>query len=228
MSLTLQNIEKYPIFYLNNVFIPYIKSLENVLKQGVLTDNTKHNRKQIERFNRLHKKLRRDMLKDYVLMDEKQIDEQNKEQNKEHHDILSDFAHLLCYYNYGSLEMDFAHLLRYYNYDSLEMDFAKNCYMLYAGYAICYIRLYENLDSPNCKYIISVSVDSSGYIKYFPGYYNCKFEKEMQRIYSSSVVEILLGCYTYEQFNDKTLSLVGALLLPDIWKIVYSYVIGPC
>ena len=207
MSLTLQNIEKYPIPYLNNVFIPYIKSLENVLNQETLTDNTKHNRKQIERFNRLRRKLRRDMLKDYVL-----IDEQNKEQNKEHYNIL----------------LDFAHLLRYYNYGSLEMDFAKNCYMLYAGYAICYIRLYENLDSPNCKYIIAVSEDSSGCIKYFPGYYNCKFEKEMQHIYSSSVVEILLGCYTYEQFNDKTLSYIGALLLPELWRIIYSYTIGPC
>lgn len=132
--------------------------------------------------------------------------------NKPYKNIMGDFARILSLVNYKcSVE-------KYNDYHYNIVILVKYTTTM-PPIPISYdVKLYADDDD----YIITVPFGHPFGLKQLPGYYKCKFEKEVCFIYTKNVIDVLLGCYTYEQF-ERAVSVRA--LLPDIWKIVYSYVI---
>ena len=137
--------------------------------------------------------------------------------NKPHNNITSEFARILSLVNCAS------NVVKYNDYHYNIVILVKLVkYTTTTPIPISYdVKLYAGDDN----YIITVPFGHPFGLKQLPGYYKCKFEKEVCFIYTKKVIDVLLGCYTYEQFEQ---NINVRALLPDIWKIIYSYTIGPC
>jgi len=138
---------------------------------------------------------------------------------------------LLQYYSitnkYQNILSNFSRLLLLYNKADYYIS-AGTCHIIYFNdnptiRETCNIELYDNPYLPSEEYIIVISVASwQNRIKHFPGYTNRYFEGDSCIIYDKKTVEAILNCYTYEQFMAN----VCDKLLPDLWRIIYSYTIA--
>ena len=195
-SHSLRNIENIPGF-LETIFKPYITSLKNEKSTDVFYDD-----------------------EDY-----KSVDFSVKSQSiphKKYTKILYNFAELLRLYNNGvglvQIQNRYLVMIENYKPDDLRKVITYSVEIFYNLYTDGYI-------------IIMVSIENIGF-EFFPGYTKTLFETDYCNIYNKDIIEQILNCYTYDQFikaikgnrNGRRNRIF--YLLPDILRIVYSYVIA--
>jgi hypothetical protein len=130
---------------------------------------------------------------------------------------------------YKTILYNFAELLRTYNNGlrilTMESYYVIACVYNNQGdeYRKAYgVRLYYNKHNPGDYIIVMLDAECLGF-KYFPSY-QCEFKSEYFCVYNKHLIDIILNCYTYSQFNSAVNN--STCLLDDILRIVYEYTIN--
>ncbi len=131
---------------------------------------------------------------------------------------------------YKTILYNFAELLRKYN-NGIGIMPSGSSYILNAfvynqygnAYSRAYrIKLYYNQYLPDEYVIIMLDTETAGF-KHFPGY-RCLFISDYYYVYNRHLIDIILNCYTYSQFNSAVKN--STCLLNDILRIVYEYTVA--